>query len=238
MTLGRDPTAHEQTAATKFLRSAAGLKSVGPRRPPVVWMYGVGKWDVARQRLTAFTPLPHFQDDQWRGGPEYPDAKLNYVALSAEGGHPGDNRDQVVVRRWIAPADGTATVEGKLKHELPENEKSDEADGVKGYVVAGGKVAASADAFKKEATTNARDVRLRAGESIDFIVDPKANNSYDDFTWRVHVNFTPAGKPGTEIGYDSVEDFRGPPPPAPPPLSPREKLAQVLLMTNEFLYID
>ena len=99
-------------------------------------------------------------------------------------------------------------------------------------------IQASADVFNKEATTNARDIRLRAGDAIDFIVDPKANNSYDTFTWRADVGFTPAKKPDTEIGYDSAEDFQGPPPPAPPPLSPREKLAQVLLMTNEFLYID
>jgi hypothetical protein len=182
--------------------------------------------------------LPHFQDDQWRGGASYPDPKLNYAALSATGGHPGENRDQVVVRRWIAPADGTAVVAGKLGHKMPENEKNDEADGVKGYIVAGGEVAAEADVFNKEVTTNARDIRLRVGDTIDFIVDPKANNGNDEFTWRVTVGFTSTDKLGTEIGYDSTEDFRGPPPPPPPPLSPREKLAQVLLMTNEFLYID
>jgi hypothetical protein len=236
--LGRDPSAEEVALGVKFLSSAAAVKTIGPQQVPVPWRYGYGKWDGAKKRLAAFTALSHFQDDQWRAGPEYPDAKLGYVALSAEGGHPGENRDTVAVRRWVAPADGTVSIEGVLKHELPEDEKPEGADGVKGYVVAGNKVVAQADVFNKETPTNAAKIVVKAGEVIDFVVDPKANNDSDTFSWRVDISFAPAGKPGAEIGFNSAEDFRGPPAPTGAPLTPKEKFAQVLLMSNEFLYVD
>jgi hypothetical protein len=236
--LGRDPSADEVALGVKFLASASALKTTGPQRAPAPWLYGYGKWDGEKKRLAAFTPLPHFQDDQWRAGPEYPDPKLGYVALTAEGGHPGESRDIVAVRRWVAPADGTVTVDGVLKHALPEGEKPGDADGVRGYVVAGGKVLAEADVFDNEAATNAAKIAVKAGDTIDFVVDPKANNSNDSFTWRVDITLVPTGKPETEIGFNSIEDFRGPPAAPGAPLSPKEKFAQVLLMSNEFLYVD
>ena len=68
--------------------------------------------------------------------------------------------------------------------------------------------------------------------------DPKANDDNDTFTWKVDITFVNAKNPKVEVGFNSAEDFRGPRPPVAPPLSPREKFAQVLLMSNEFLYID
>lgn len=236
--LARDPAADEVALGVKFLAAAARLKTTGPQLPPAPWRYGSGKWDGAKKRLTAFTPLPHFQDNQWRAGPEYPDPKLGYLMFSADGGHPGENRDMVAVRRWFAPAEGIVTIEGVLKHALPEGENPEGADGVRGYIVAGGKVLTEADVYDKEAPTNVRKLAVKAGEVIDFVVDPKANNNNDTFSWRVDITFTATGKPGAEVGFNSVDDFREPPAPAAAPLSPKEKFAQVLLMSNEFLYVD
>ena len=72
--------------------------------------------------------------------------------------------------------------------------------------------------------------------AIDFVADPKSGNGYDSFTWTVSITLkTPNGR---EIGFDSVEDYAGPPAPPGKPLSPREKLAQVLLMSAEFAFAD
>jgi hypothetical protein len=38
--------------------------------------------------------------------------------------------------------------------------------------------------------------------------------------------------------WSAKKDFGGPPIPPPPPLSPWEKYAQVLLQANEFFFID
>jgi hypothetical protein len=105
-------------------------------------------------------------------------------------------------------------------------------------VTATGGVLAEADVFNREAKTTVPKLAVKVGDVIDFVIDPKANNGYDSFTWKVSITLTPAGRPAEAFGYDSVEDFRGPPPAVGPPLTPREKLAQVLLMSNEFLYVD
>jgi hypothetical protein len=236
--LGRDPSDDEVSLGMQFLSAAGALKQSGPQNPPSPWRYGYGKWDGTKKRLATFTLLRLFQDNQWQAGPEYPDPKVGYVALTADGGHPGENQDTVAVRRWIAPADGAVRIEGVLKHALPEGEKPGDADGVRGYVCAAGKLMAEADVFDKEAPTNVPKFAVNAGERIDFIVDPKANNNNDTFTWHVDITFTPAGKQGTEVGYNSTEDFRGTPAPVSAPLTPKEKFAQVLLMSNEFLYVD
>ncbi len=236
--LGRDPTAEEAALGVKFLSAAAAVKTIGPPAQASPWRYGVAKWDAAKLRFSSFKALSHFKNDQWQGGPEYPDEKLDYLAINAEGGHPGETHDKVAVRRWVSPGAGVIKIEGTLKHAIPEGEKAEGADGVQGYVVAGGKVLARADVFNKQSATNVAKLTVKAGEAVDFIVDPKANNAYDTFTWRIDVTFSPTDKPASEIGFNSVEDFRIPSGPNGPPLSPREKFAQVLLMSNEFLYVD
>ena len=50
----------------------------------------------------------------------------------------------------------------------------------------------------------------------------------------------PEGTEGQSIrlSWDSRADYAGPPPTPPTPLTPWEQVAQVLLMTNEFMYVD
>src|SRR5262249_34551863 len=146
----REARGEEIALGQRFLRSAATVTRPGPTPPAPVWRYGYGRWDEKNKQLRAFRPLPHFQEGNWQGGPGLPDPKQSWLLLNAEGGHPGDGLDQVVVRRWIAPAGGTVHIEGVLGHKLEEEDP--EADGVRGQVVAGGKrVLLSVTAFKSEA---------------------------------------------------------------------------------------
>ena len=78
---------------------------------------------------------------------------------------------------------------------------------------------------------------MTKGEFIDFITDPQAGDAFDSFGWKVTLSLVPAGRPREESCFDSAADFRGPDPTSPP-LSPREKLAQVLLLCNEFTFVD
>ncbi len=56
-----------------------------------------GAWEAA-QRVTTFTPLPHFTGSAWQGGPNLPDPALGWVILNAGAGQPWDNHDDLEVR--------------------------------------------------------------------------------------------------------------------------------------------
>jgi hypothetical protein len=76
--------------------------------------------------------------------------------------------------------------------------------------------------------TTVRGVRVAAGETIDFVVDSVGDYEADDFQWA----------PVVKIGgreWDARKEFAGPPAPR---LNGREQLAQVLLLTNEFAFLD
>jgi hypothetical protein len=182
--------------------------------------------------------LPQFVAGAWQGGPQLPDPTLGWVTLSAEGGHPGDAA-HLAIRRWTAPAAGKVHVEGVLTH------PSDQGDGVRGRVIASrGGVKGEWVAQHGQAGTVAAEIPLERGDTIDFVVDGRAAIDFDTFTWPVTVRMTtldatstdaasPAGT-NTQI-WDSASGFHGP---LVPPLSRWEQLAQVLLMSNEFMYVD
>jgi hypothetical protein len=76
------------------------------------------------------------------------------------------------------------------------------------------------------------DVRMRVekGDTIDFIVDCVGNESNDAFMW------SPLIKMGATT-WDAGRDFEGPR--SPPITASRwEQLAQVLLLSNEFAFVD
>ncbi|MGE3241419.1 MAG: hypothetical protein AB7I57_10145, partial [Pirellulales bacterium] len=90
---------------------------------------------------------------------------------------------------------------------------------------------------------------LERGDKIDFVVDGRGGIEYDTFNWPVTVRLTspettspqktsPQTTPpdgATVQIWDSTSGFHGP---LVSPLSRWEQLAQVLLMSNEFMYID
>jgi Protein of unknown function (DUF1549)/Protein of unknown function (DUF1553)/Planctomycete cytochrome C len=235
--LCRKPTTQEVERVEAFLKAAAQLKDVGAKPAPSPWQYGYGSWNIEKKTLTKFTRFSVFQDDNWRPSTEFPDSKTyGYLTLSAWGGIPGGTMDMCAVRRWIAPQDGAVTIHGKLKHDRGKDTKPEESDGLRGYVCSSRHgLKKSVDVNNTEADTDCT-VEVKAGDTIDFIADPKTGNSYDGFEWT--VNLTLKLTNGREVGFDSVEDFRGPPPRPAKPLTPREKFAQVLLMSAEFAFVD
>jgi hypothetical protein len=74
-------------------------------------------------------------------------------------------------------------------------------------------------------------VEVKAGDTIDFIVDCHGTDTSDSFRWHPVI--------GSENGtWDAKAQFAGPPPAGPAPLKPWEQFAQVLLETNEFAFVD
>jgi hypothetical protein len=195
------------------------------------WQYGYGGYDDAMQRVTGFTPLAHFGDQGYTVGEQFPDATLGYLLLNAEGGHPGHDGAHAIIRRWVAPRRATVRITGLLKHGQPEG------DGVRARIVfsRGGKLGEWI-VHNSEAKTEVANITVRKGDTIDFVVDPIASDSFDSFTWAPTLSET-MEKNGQMVTttWSAGQEFRGP---LPPPLNRTEQYAQALLMTNEFLFVD
>ena len=241
----RLPDSDELETGRAFLARTNG----GPAQNAPVWQYGFGGWDDAR-RAVAFTPLAHYAGDRgWTVGEKFPDDKLGYVVLSAEGGHPGRDQSHAVVRRWTAPRAGWVSVAGTLKHPAPQG------DGVHARVVSSRSgVLGEWAAHTGEAKTLVAPVHVEAGETLDFVTDCISNDNSDSFAWAPTIRAVAppvpanavalvADKTGTPpvntlspgTSWSAKRDFGGPP---PAPLPRWGQYAQALLMTNEFMFVD
>ena len=85
-------------------------------------------------------------------------------------------------------------------------------------------------------------MEVKRGDTIDFVVDFNGNLNSDDFKWSpvIKSKDQPAGASSGEYAaeWNAKKDFSGPPEEPPRPLSPWEKYAQVLLLSNEFMFVD
>ena len=83
---------------------------------------------------------------------------------------------------------------------------------------------------------NVPRVEVRKGDTIDFIVDSNVTLDSDSFNWAPNIK-TISGSSGAQLAWNAKQDFSGPVEPIVP-LNAWEKYAQVLLMSNEFAFID
>jgi len=236
----REPTPAQTAAAVRFVADAEANQPQAPKPPPEnQWRYGWGEFDEPGRKLKHFTPLPHFTGRAWQGGPNWPDAKLGWAQLTADGGHAGNDLQHAVVRRWIAPRDCVVGIAGRIAHETSAG------DGVRAFI------SHSRLGQLRTVTVHnsAEDLRVastavQAGDTLDFIVDYRANLNSDEFKWSPVITElnTAAAAPGAAPmlvkEWDAKKDFRGVDVPVLPPLKPWEQLVQVLLSANEFLFVD
>jgi len=229
--LQREPSA-EEVAESLALVKALEVQDL-PKPPPTAadWSYGFGTYDEAMQRVSGFTALPHFTGDAWQGGEAWPDAKLGWVQLTATGGHPGNDRAHAAVRRWTAPRAMTVAIRSKLVHE------PDVGDGIRGFVVSSRVgLLGSAKLLAKNAELKVDAIAVEAGETIDFLVDIGEGLNSDQFLWEIRLReLAPADGERPALAWDAKRDF---PADTATPLDPWETLAQAVLCSNEFLFVD
>ncbi len=223
---GRDPAIDELTDALEFVDSGdpAKLTAVNDQ---LAWQFGWGTYDEPAH-IVHFQPLPHFAKDAWQGGGALPDPGLGWVRLTADGGHPGDAQ-HAAIRRWTAPSAGTLHIEGVLGHPAAQG------DGVRGRIVVSriGLVGAW-DVMHGQAATNPPPVAVQKGDTVDFITDSRGGVDSDSFSWPVTLRLTASDNDAGHV-WDSTSGFHGP---VAPPLTRWQELAQVLLMSNEFVFVD
>ncbi|MEW4567043.1 PSD1 and planctomycete cytochrome C domain-containing protein [Tautonia sp. JC769] len=224
----RDPTAAQVEAALALVRAAeAGEAAEDRSRTSDDWQYGYGTLDEESGRVAGFRPLPFFSGGAWQGGSSWPDGELGWLQLTAEGGHPGNDRDHAVIRRWVAPRGMNVRVESTLIHEVAQG------DGIRGFVTGSrAGLLARAEVLNDRARLDAEDVSVGPGDTIDFVVDLRDSLNSNQFLWSPVVTEVSGLEPTT---WDAQDDFSGR---GVERLGPWEQLAQVLLMANEFSFVE
>jgi hypothetical protein len=232
----RPATEGQVRAGLRFMERAGKIPLPPPPKPvPTVWQYGFGELDPASQKIKNFEPLPHFTGEAWQGGADWPDKTLGWVQLTADGGHAGNDLQHAAVRRWVAPADCRVAISGSVAH------THDEGDGIVARIVSSrdGQLA-SWTLHNQKAEAKVEPVGLKKGDTIDFVVDFRANLNNDDFLWSpvIRILDKPAAADAYAADWDAKKDFGGPPPQTAKPLTAWEQYAQVLMLSNEFVFVD
>jgi hypothetical protein len=229
MTLQRDPSDDEITESLALIGAAAPDL---PSAPPTAadWNYGYGTLDEKAQRLSAFTALPHFTNGAWQGGPAVPDPKIGWVYLNATGGHPGNDKNHAAIRRWTAPRAMSLAIRSTLTHEPKAG------DGIRGFVVSSRVgLLGSATIHATSIELNVATLKVEAGETIDFLVDIGSGLNSDQFLWDINLTDTQPDREKPAASWNAKSDF---PADTSLPLTAWEQLAQMLLCSNEFLFVD
>jgi hypothetical protein len=214
---GREATAKEVELGLSYVSSATA-PAAAVRLP--VWQYGYGTG------AADFHALPTYTAQGWQGGAKLPDPSLGWCLVTATGGHAGNDAAHGVIRRWMAPRAGSIVISGTLGHHSPAG------DGVHGRIVSSrlGEIAGWQVA-RLDAETKISGLAIEAGETLDFIVDCRADVNSDTFTWA------PSIRMGDEE-WNSQSAFGGPAPKPPPVMTAWEKYVHVLLESNEFIFVD
>jgi hypothetical protein len=211
----RSPDTDEIRLGNEFV--GAQEREYAATNEPPVWLYGYGAKE--------FKTLPHYTGYAWQGGKDLPDPQLGWVLLSADGGHPGDS-DHPAVRRWRASFDGTISINGELHH------PSEKGDGVCARIISSRKGALGEwIAQNGKTAVNVERVEVKAGDWIDFVTDCRATIEHDSFSWAPIIK-------AQSRQWNAKTDFAGPPREQPKRLGAWEKYAQVLLLANEFMFVD
>ena len=222
---GRAATPHEVELGERFVASPSHEEP--PATPASTWQYGFGEFDAAAGRIKSFTPFTYF-DESWQAAPTLPIRIGGSARLRAAGGQPGEDPQHAVIRRWVSPVAGKIDIEGNLAHDQTDLPTG---DGVRARIVSSrsGELA-SWIVNGSGAETTLTGITVEKGDTIDFIVDGRADTENDAFTWAPKIRLE-----GAEKEWSASADFRGP---AAQPLSVWERYAQVLLETNEFAFVD
>jgi len=228
--LGRTPTQAESIAAEQFLIATNQKDSSAPEKPHSrEWSYGYGEVDEESGRVKSFTSLPYFTGSVWQGGSQLPDSTLGWLFLTAQGGHPGNDRHHAIVRRWTSPGNGVVSIQSTLIHD------STEGDGIRAFVISSRHGTLKSATFQKRLEDFQFDsIKVATNDTIDFVVDIGEVLNNDQFQWAPTIAFQDNTGSFSDV-WQAASGFAGVPTLS---LSPVEQLAQVLLISNERMFLE
>ncbi len=241
--LGRNPSASERETAIAFLqggedRLSAASESADESSP---WEFGTSRLDPDSGTLSGFEPMRHRVGDRLQTAPEFPSRQAGRASITLTGGHPGDDLDKSVVFRWTAPNAMKVSISGTLRHFLGDlGTRFNHSNGVRGWIISSETGAVARWKVRGfSADTTLSDLPVGQGERLAFVVDAMDDYESDNFQWSPVIEEVLSGDAkaaGSEARKWTVPE--GFPAESAEPLSARERLAQVLLMTNEFAFRD
>ena len=237
----RDPSAEELRDAELFVAEVKSTFSSDPYAQMNIspedarWSYGTGHFDHSQKRVKDFKSLPYFDGRRWWQSESH---SWQDAYLDAVGGRPG--RKRAVIRRWQAPEDkvGDRYILRGAFMAGPHF-----GDGVDIHVVSSrkGLLKTFARDTGEIADIHLENLDIKPGDSIDLIVTSRGENAFDDFSWSpriVEVGINAAGSAYAASQWRSEDAFRRSIPFWEGGLDPWEQLAQVLLISNEFMFVD
>ncbi|MGB7343419.1 MAG: PSD1 and planctomycete cytochrome C domain-containing protein [Pirellulaceae bacterium] len=228
--LQRDANGHELAWASEYL-SRAVSPAASLTDPRSLWSYGVA--DVnERFAIKNFRPMRVFKGGHWQTADQLPNKDSNgYASLTKDGGHPGHTNAQSVVRRWQSPATGTVRAIGTMGH------RGEQGDGVRTTILVNNKSIFSGVQVRNNRPFGPVSARIEAGQFLDLVASPGEHDSFDSYFWKTQIRLS--ADDGRTYEADSAKDFSGPfKAESSQPLDRLAQLAQVLLICNEFAFVD
>lgn len=207
--LQRDPTTIESDSAESWLARAQSSRTSG------AWDYGYLQKDSL-----LFKPLPHFEKGQWRGTQELPDQTLGWLNWTSNGGHP--ETDKHATLKWTAIESGQVNITGSFVA------PSKKGNGLIARIMKpDGEILGEWTLNPTEGVpTKLKGIEVKAGDELWFVADSRGEVAFDSFRWAPKLSDLKG------LISDAKNDFAG------PGLPPQAQLAQALLLSNEFFYID
>jgi hypothetical protein len=227
----RAPSAEELALARRFFEDARGLQ----QEVPFAWGYGTQEVERDKEgqvSIGGFTPFAMMdgKDNRWTHTGKIPDSKWGYAFLTPQSGHAGSGA-VAPAAQWTAPKAMTVRLVGLVKR------PSDLGNGVRVFVLSdrSGVLKEVLVEPKQTVEVVVGGVRLEAGERVTFAVGSDGDTHSDSFEWKLAVY------EGDRLISDARRDFcglNGWPINRAKPQTPLAQLAQVLMMSNEFQFVD
>ena len=217
----RLPTDEEVAFCKEYLQQAAVTFK---EKAVPEWIFGYATLTDDKM-IKDFVKFKFFNKSRWQVSQSFPDKKIGHAMLSSKGGHPG--RNKAVVRRCRIHKSGTLSIKGTLKH------KNKNGNGVRVLILHNGSLMGEWDCKTQTISTACENIDVKAGDYIDLVVDSKANPTSDAFEWPLDMQLKANSQVEEFSTVDSFFDKK-----TVKAYSPWDGLAQVLMISNEFLYVD
>ncbi|MDH4455884.1 MAG: PSD1 and planctomycete cytochrome C domain-containing protein [Verrucomicrobiota bacterium] len=237
--LARDPKLDEVELAQRFAADADALNGEKPFR----WSYGsmqLTRTPDGKPAFAEFQPFAHLTErggggqKLWSPSEKIPsaDPKWGHAFWANYGGHAAP-KDLAVTARWQVPTDMKVSIDAVLSR------SSDRGDGVRAWIH-NSRTGVVSEYFctpqhKKVPTQITTEVKR--GDIVSFLVHNETGTDSDSFDWQPQITRADTGELLTDAKNDFCDASRWPFG-RPKPQQPLSQLAQVLMISNEFMFVD
>jgi len=235
--LARDPKPDEVELAQRFATDATEFNAEKPFR----WSYGAMNFTRTPDGKPVFSDFETFTvltdrggggQKIWSPGPKIPDPKWGHAFWANYGSHAAPD-GFVVTARWHVPADM------KIKIDSILSRSSDRGDGVRAWIYnsRSGILAEQTCTPQNKKVPVQLTADVKRGDTLCFIVHNEVGTDSDSFDWQPQIARADTGEVLTHAKTDFCDASRWPFGRSKPQTA-LSQLAQVLLMSNEFMFED